>query len=228
MLLKKWDDLPDYMKNNEVKKYYDILSKKKGQLVLKRLFDICLSLILTIILSPVILIISIWIKLDSKGPVFYRQERITQYGKVFRIFKFRTMVIDADKIGSLVTTSNDSRITKVGNKIRKCRLDEVPQLFNILTGDMSFVGTRPEVKKYVDQYTDEMYATLLLPAGVTSLASIQFKDEDEIISKYKNRTIDDVYVNEVLPLKMKYNLEAMTSFYFVKELGVMINTVVKV
>lgn len=228
MLLKKWDDLPDCMKNNEVKKYYDILSKKKGQLVLKRLFDIFLSLILIIILSPVILIISIWIKLDSKGPVFYRQERITQYGKVFRIFKFRTMVVDADQIGSLVTTLNDSRITKVGNKIRKCRLDEVPQLFNILTGDMSFVGTRPEVKKYVDQYTDEMYATLLLPAGVTSLASIEFKDEDEIISKYKNRTIDDVYVNEVLPLKMKYNLEAMTSFYFVKELGVMINTVVKV
>lgn len=228
MLLKKWDDLPECMKNNEVKKYYDILSKKKGQLIFKRLFDICLSLILIIILSPVILIVSIWIKLDSKGPVFYRQERITQYGKVFRIFKFRTMVVDADKIGSLVTTSNDSRITKVGNKIRKCRLDEIPQLFNILTGDMSFVGTRPEVKKYVDQYTDEMYATLLLPAGVTSLASIEFKDEDEIISKYKNRSIDDVYVNEVLPLKMKYNLEAMTSFYFVKELGVMINTVVKV
>ena len=228
MLLRKWDDLPDYMKNNEVKKYYDHLSKKKGQLILKRLFDICLSLVLIIILSLVFLIISIWIKLDSKGPVFYRQERITQYGKVFRIFKFRTMVVDADKIGSLVTTSNDSRITKIGNKIRKCRLDEVPQLFNILTGDMSFVGTRPEVKKYVDQYTDEMYATLLLPAGVTSLASIEFKDEDEIISKYKNRTIDDVYVNEVLPLKMKYNLEAMTSFYFVKELGVMINTVVKV
>lgn len=228
MLLRKWDDLPDYMKNNEVKKYYDHLSKKKGQLILKRLFDICLSLVLIIILSLVFLIISIWIKLDSKGPVFYRQERITQYGKVFRIFKFRTMVVDADKIGSLVTTSNDSRITKVGNKIRKCRLDEIPQLFNILTGDMSFVGTRPEVKKYVDQYTDEMYATLLLPAGVTSLASIEFKDEDEIINKYKNRTVDDVYVNEVLPLKMKYNLEAITSFYFVKELDVMIDTIMKV
>lgn len=228
MLLRKWDDLPDFMKNKEVKKYYDILSKKKGQLIFKRLFDISLSLVLIIILSPVILIISIWIKLDSKGPVFYRQKRITQYGKVFRIFKFRTMIVDADKVGSLVTTSNDSRITKVGSRIRKCRLDEIPQLFNILTGDMSFVGTRPEVKKYVDQYTDEMYATLLLPAGVTSLASIEFKDEDEIISKYKNRTIDDVYVNEVLPLKMKYNLEAMSSFYFVKDLGVMINTVVKV
>ena len=230
MLLKKWDDLPDCMKNNEVKKYYDILSKKKGQLVLKRLFDICLSLILIIILSPIILIISIWIKLGSKGPVFYRQERITQYGKVFRIFKFRTMVVDADKIGSLVTTSNDSRITKVGNKIRKCRLDEIPQLFNILTGDMSFVGTRPEVKKYVDQYTDEMYATLLLPAGVTSLASIEFKDEDEIISQYtdENHTTDEVYINKVLPNKMKYNLEALTSFYFIKDLSVMINTVMKV
>lgn len=230
MLLKKWDDLPECMKNNEVKKYYNILSKKKGQLVLKRLFDICLSLILIIILSPVILIISIWIKLDSKGPVFYRQERITQYGKVFRIFKFRTMVANADQIGSLVTTSNDSRITKFGNKIRKCRLDEVPQLFNILTGDMSFVGTRPEVKKYVDQYTDEMYATLLLPAGVTSLASIEFKDEDEIISQYidENHTTDEVYINKVLPNKMKYNLEALTSFYFIKDLSVMINTVMKV
>lgn len=230
MLLKKWNDLPEYMKNKEVKKYYNILSKKKSQLVLKRFFDIFLSLILIIILSPIILFISIWIKLDSKGPVFYRQERVTQYGKVFRIFKFRTMIVNADQIGSLVTTSNDSRITKVGNKIRKCRLDEIPQLFNILTGDMSFVGTRPEVKKYVNQYTDEMYATLLLPAGVTSLASIEFKNEDEIISKYGNeyRSVDEVYVQEVLPLKMKYNLEALTSFYFINEIAVMFNTILKV
>lgn len=230
MLLRKWDDLPDFMKNKEVKKYYDILSKKKGQLIFKRLFDISLSLVLIIILSPVILIISIWVKLDSKGPVFYRQKRITQYGKVFRIFKFRTMIVDADKVGSLVTTSNDSRITKVGNKIRKCRLDEVPQLFNILTGDMSFVGTRPEVKKYVDQYTDEMYATLLLPAGVTSLASIEFKDEDKLINKYTSETksVDEVYIQEVLPLKMKYNLKEITFFNFVKEISVMFNTVLKV
>lgn len=136
--------------------------------------------------------------------------------------------MNADQIGSLVTTQNDSRITKVGEKIRRCRLDEIPQLFNILNGDMTFVGTRPEVKKYVDQYTDKMYATLLLPAGVTSSASINFKDEDKIINRYKNRSIDDVYVNEVLPLKMKYNLEALTSFHFVKEIGVMVNTVVKV
>lgn len=228
MLLRNWEDMPEYMKNEEVKKYYDVLSKRKGQMILKRVFDICVSLTLIILLSPVLLIVSLWIKIDSKGPVFYRQERVTQYGKVFRIFKFRTMIVNADKIGALVTTSNDSRITKVGKKIRKCRLDEIPQLFNILTGDMTFVGTRPEVKKYVDQYTDEMYATLLLPAGVTSLASIEFKDEDEIINQYKDRGIDDVYINEVLPLKMKYNLEALTSFYFIKEIGVMFSTIVKV
>lgn len=230
MLLRKWNELPEYMQNDKVKPYYEILRKKKGQLLLKRVFDICCSFLLIIILSPIILVFSIWIKADSKGPIFYRQERVTQYGKIFRIYKFRTMVVNADKIGTLVTTKNDSRITRVGEKIRKYRIDEIPQLFNVLLGDMSFVGTRPEVKKYVDQYTDEMYATLLLPAGVTSLASIEFKDEDEIINKYinENRSIDEVYVEEVLPLKMKYNLEALTSFYFVKEIGVMFNTVLKV
>ncbi len=230
MLVREWNDLPDYMRNSKVRPYYDSLKKKKTQLCLKRLLDIVGSFILIILLSPILLILSIWIKLDSKGPVFYRQERITQYGKVFRIFKFRTMVINADKIGTLVTTKNDSRITRVGEKIRKYRLDELPQVFNIFLGDMSFVGTRPEVKKYVDQYTPEMYATLLLPAGVTSLASIEFKDEDEIIAKYTKdgRNTDEVYINEVLPLKMKYNLEAITSFNFIKELGVMLSTVVKV
>lgn len=230
MLLRKWNELPEYMQNDKVKPYYEILRKKKGQLLLKRMFDICCSFLLIIVLSPIILFFSIWIKVDSKGPVFYRQERVTQYGKIFRIYKFRTMVENADKIGTLVTTKNDSRITRVGEKIRKYRIDEIPQLFNVLLGDMSFVGTRPEVKKYVDQYTNEMYATLLLPAGVTSLASIEFKDEDEIINKYinENRSVDEVYVGEVLPLKMKYNLEALASFYFVKEIGVMFNTVLKV
>ncbi|WP_296878315.1 sugar transferase [Thomasclavelia sp.] len=230
MLLRKWNELPKYMQNDKVKSYYESLNKKKGQLLLKRIFDIVCSLVLIIILSPVILIISVWIKTDSKGPVFYRQERITRYGKKFKIFKFRTMVVDADKSGTLVTTKNDSRITKIGKKIRKYRIDELPQLFNVLLGDMSFVGTRPEVKKYVDQYTDEMYATLLLPAGITSIASIEFKDEDEIISKYisKDRDIDEVYVTKVLPLKMKYNLESLASFYFIKEIKVMIDTVMKV
>lgn len=230
MQLIKWEELPEYMQNDEVRPYYELLKKKKVQLILKRLFDILCSSILIIMLSPIILLFSIWIKLDSKGPIFYCQERVTQYGKIFKIIKFRTMVIDADKIGTLVTTKNDSRITKVGQKIRKYRIDEIPQLFNVLKGEMSFVGTRPEVKKYVDQYTDEMYATLLLPAGITSLASIKFKDEDEIFNNYINEdmSIDEVYVTKVLPLKMKYNLESLSSFYFFKELGVMINTVIKV
>ena len=230
MLIKPWDELPEYMQTEEVRPYYELLRKKSGQLVLKRLFDIAVSITLIILLSPLILLFSIWIKADSKGPVFYRQERVTQYGRVFRIYKFRTMVSNADQIGNLVTSKNDSRITGVGEKIRKYRIDEIPQLFNVFLGDMSFVGTRPEVSKYVEQYTNEMYATLLLPAGVTSLASIEFKDEDEIIEKYvsQGRETNEVYINEVLPLKMKYNLEAMTSFYFIKEISVMINTVVKV
>lgn len=228
-MLIKYDKLPDFMKNKEVKYYYDILKKKRFQLFLKRIFDIFMSLILLILISPILLIIGIIIKIDSKGPIFYRQTRITKYGKEFKIFKFRTMVVNADKIGSLVTTNNDSRITRVGSKIRKIRLDELPQLINILLGDMSFVGTRPEVKKYVDLYTNEMYATLLLPAGVTSKASIEFKDEDEIISKYsKNDSVDNIYVKKVLPEKMKYNLEYLKNFNILLDLKLCINTVIKV
>ena len=182
-MLKSFDKLPKEFQNKEVRKYYDILKKKRFNLVLKRIFDIVCSVILLILLLPVFLILAIWIKIDSKGPVFYRQERVTKYGKIFRIYKFRTMVTNADKIGSLVTLSNDSRITKVGNKIRKCRLDELPQLINVLKGEMSFVGTRPEVSKYVDKYTKEMMATLLMPAGVTSSASIKYKDDLKSIKR---------------------------------------------
>ena len=228
-MLTKYDKLPDFMKNKKVKYYYDILSKKRLQLLLKRLFDILMSLILLIILFPILLIISIIIKIDSKGPIFYRQIRITKYGKEFKIFKFQTMVVDADKKGSLVTLNDDQRITKIGKKIRKIRLDELPQLFNILLGDMSFVGTRPEVKKYVDFYNEEMLATLLLPAGVTSKASIEYKDEDEIISKYsKKENIDDIYIKRILPEKMKYNLEYLKNFNILLDLKLCINTVLKV
>ena len=208
-MLRQYDKLPKKMQNEKVKEYYDILKKKRLYLFVKRSFDIIASFLLLIILLPVFLIISIMIKIDSKGPVFYRQERITRYGRTFRIFKFRTMIVDADKKGSLVTKNNDDRITKVGNKIRNSRLDEIPQLINILKGDMSFVGTRPEVLKYVNKYNDEMMATLLLRAGVTSKASIEFSDEAKIMDKYlnKNNNIDDVYITKVLPEKMKYNLE---------------------
>ena len=205
-----------------------ILIKKRFSLMLKRFFDIIMSLLLLIVLSPVFLILAIWIKADSKGTVFYRQERITQYGKTFRIFKFRTMVSNADKIGTLVTTQNDSRITRVGEKIRKCRLDEIPQLINILKGDMSFVGTRPEVQKYVDAYTDEMKATLLLPAGVTSLASLKYRDEDEIISQEtdKGKTVDQAYIEDVLPEKMKFNLEYLDTFNILKDVNLCVKTVI--
>lgn len=228
MLLRKWDDIPEFMRNDEVKKYYDILIKKRFSLMLKRFFDIIMSLLLLIVLSPVFLILAIWIKADSKGTVFYRQERITQYGRTFRIFKFRTMVSNADKIGTLVTTQNDSRITRVGEKIRKCRLDEIPQLINILKGDMSFVGTRPEVQKYVDAYTDEMKATLLLPAGVTSLASLKYRDEDEIISQEidRGKTVDQAYIENVLPEKMKFNLEYLNNFNILKDVNLCVKTVI--
>ena len=209
-MLRQYDKLPKNMQNEKVKEYYDILKKKRFYLFVKRSFDIIASFLLLIILSPVFLIISIMIKIDSKGPVFYRQERITRYGRKFRIFKFRTMIVDADKKGSLVTKNNDDRITKVGNKIRNSRLDEIPQLINVLKGDMSFVGTRPEVLKYVDKYNDEMMATLLLRAGVTSKASIEFSDEAKIMDKYINKNksnVEEVYIEKILPEKMKYNLE---------------------
>ena len=197
---------------------------------MKLFLDKVLALVLLIPLSPIILAIAIWIKLDSEGPVFYRQERITTYGRPFRIFKFRTMVKDADKLGAAVTEHNDPRISRAGNKLRKVRLDELPQLFNVLLGDMSFVGVRPEVAKYVNRYTDEMNATLLLPAGITSPASIEYKDEDEVIEKFKGtgRSIDDIYIEEVLPDKMKYNLEYIKNFSIVNDIKIMIQTALAV
>ncbi|HEM5030769.1 TPA: sugar transferase [Streptococcus suis] len=221
----------EYLKANEITgQYFDKIETRKFELFLKYTTDKLLALILLVLLSPVIIALSIWIKLDSKGPVFYRQERVTRYGRIFRIFKFRTMVTDADKIGSLVTVGQDNRITKVGHIIRKYRLDEVPQLFNVLTGDMSFVGVRPEVQKYVDQYTDEMLATLLLPAGITSPASIAYKDEDIVLEEYCSQgySPDEAYVQKVLPEKMKYNLEYIRNFGIISDFKVMIDTVIKV
>lgn len=253
MLLVDFYELPKTMQNDEVKKYYEIIKRKKISLFLKRCFDIILSLTILIILFPIMLILALAIKIDSKGPVFYRQERVTTNGKIFKIFKFRTMVQNADKIGTLVTVGNDSRITKVGKIIRKFRLDEFPQLLNVIAGDMSFVGTRPEVKKYVDKYTDEMKATLLMPAGITSIASIKYKDEDEILNKYVNEAkkqvavkisngnvlsdegkeskkniIDEAYIKEVLPEKMKYNLEYIKKFSIFTDFKICIDTVIGV
>ena len=225
-----WNDLPENMRNEQVRPYYEKLKQKRGSLIVKRLFDIVVSLVMLILLSWLFLILAIAIKVDSHGPVFYRQVRVTTGNRDFRIFKFRTMVNNADKIGSLVTTGNDARITRVGAKIRKCRLDEIPQLLNILKGEMSFVGTRPEVRKYVNRYTDEMMATLLMPAGVTSLASISFKDEDELLDEYTKQgmCVDDAYMEKVLPEKMKFNLEYVNQFGFFQDIKLMFDTFINV
>ncbi len=222
MILKAWDDLPEKLKREEIKPYYDILIKRKVSLIMKRVFDIVVALILLILLSPVFLVLAIAIKIDSEGPVFFRQVRVTQYGKEFEIYKFRTMITNAERLGAQVTVENDSRITKVGNFIRDYRLDEIPQLLNILNGTMSFVGTRPEVPKYVSRYTDEMLATLLLPAGITSLASIKYKDESELLSGAIDP--DKTYIEKVLPGKMKYNLQAIKKFSFWGDIRLMFMT----
>lgn len=218
-----WEKLPPQMQTEAVKPYYEILQKKQISLIFKRLFDIVVSLIMLLILSPVFLILAIAIKLDTEGPVFYRQVRVTQYGKEFRIFKFRTMVNNADKIGSQVTVGGDNRITRVGKVIRECRLDEIGQLLNILGGSMTFVGTRPEVPKYVEKYTPEMWATLLLPAGVTSEASIRYKDEAALLDAAED--IDATYIQDVLPGKMKYNLRSIQEYSFFKDIETMFQTV---
>ena len=226
MLLKKWEDLPLEMRNEKVKPYYVSLQRKKISLLCKLLFDRVVSLCLLICLTPLFLIFAILIKQDSEGDVFFHQLRVTRYGEMYYIYKFRTMVKNAEALGAQVTNDHDPRITRVGTKLRCCRLDELPQLINILKGEMSFVGTRPEVVRYVDQYTDEMLATLLLPAGVTSEACIRFKDEEKLLGEGPD--VDVKYMNEVLPGKMKINLESLLKFNFFNDLLIMIKTVIAV
>jgi len=226
MIWKSWQELPNDMRCEAVRSYYDILVSKHRDLMLKSVFDRLMAAILLVVLSPIFLLLAVWIKLDSEGPVFFRQERVTQYGKSFRIYKFRTMVQNAEQLGTQVTSKDDMRVTSVGQALRKCRLDELPQLINILEGTMSFVGTRPEVPRYVAAYTDEMKATLLLPAGVTSVASIRYKDEDILLDAADD--VDDCYIHNVLPAKMEWNLRSLKEFSFIGELKVMVETVLAV
>lgn len=222
-MLCKWEELPQNMQNDAVRPYYDSLQEKKFSLLLKAIFDRVVSLLMLIGLSPIFLILAVMIKMDSPGEVFFRQERVTQYGKKFRIHKFRTMVKNAEALGTQVTTKSDMRVTKVGKKLRGCRLDELPQLIDILQGNMSFVGTRPEVTKYVEQYTPEMLATLLLPAGVTSETSIEYKDEERLLADAQNA--DKTYVEVVLPQKMQWNLQSIKEFSFIDNIKTMFKTV---
>ena len=226
MLLKRWEDLPEQMRNDKVKPYYDSLQNRKTSLFCKFIFDRIVALCLLTCLSPLFVVLAILIKLDSDGDVFFRQVRVTRYGEKYTIYKFRTMVQNAETLGSQVTNNHDKRITRVGKKVRCCRLDELPQLINILKGEMSFVGTRPEIGHYVEKYSDEMLATLLLPAGVTSEACIRFKDEERLLGEGPD--VNEKYINEVLPGKMKLNLESLLKFNFFSDLLTMIKTLIAV
>lgn len=221
--MRKWEDLPRFMQYPEVREYYDILSKKRLSMILKRTFDIVAGTGVLMVTAIPMLIIAIKVATESPGGVFYRQERVTTYGKKFRIHKFRTMVENADQIGSDVTVSGDRRITPTGEILRKYRLDELPQVFDVLAGNMSFVGTRPEATKYVKKYTKEMRATLLMPAGVTSEASMKYKDEAELLDEADD--VDKVYVEQILPEKMEYNLESLRKFSFFGDIATMVKTV---
>lgn len=218
-----FEALPDPMKNEYTKEYFDMLNKRKFSLCLKRAFDIIVSLIILLLLSPFLLLLAIAIKLDSKGPVFYRQVRVGRYNRDFKIFKFRTMVQDADKIGPPLTVGDDPRVTRMGRFIRKLRLDEFSQLLNVLDGSMSLVGPRPEVRKYVEAYTPEYMATLLIRPGITATSSIAFKDEDRLLNAAENP--EQVYVEQILPPKMAYNLEYMKNMTLLNDIKIMFQTV---
>ncbi len=210
MMLKKWEELPSQLRTPEVRPYYEILDCRRPELAIKRIFDLSAALLLIILLSPLMLGVSAAVALDSPGGVFFRQERVTACGRIFKMIKFRTMSENAERSGPAVTSGGDRRITRVGRTLRGCRLDELPQLFNVLRGEMSFVGTRPEVEKFVKNYSPQMYATLLLPAGITSEASIRFKDEAEMLSASADPEAD--YLNILLPRKMEYNLNSIKNF----------------
>ena len=224
--MKSFQKLPPQFQCAEVKEYYDILCKKQGSLILKRVLDIFASVILLVFLIIPIAVIAVIIKIDSKGSVFYKQQRVTTYGKKFKILKFRTMITGADKLGSLVTTDCDSRVTDIGRFLRKYRLGELPQIFNVLSGSMSIVGTRPEVQHYVDMYEPKYFATLLMPAGITSLASIMYKDEEKLLKGEMN--VGRVYVEKILPEKMKSNLSYVKNFSFGSDIKLMFKTIKEV
>ena len=170
-----------------------------------RFFDFILSLVGLVVLAPIFIVLAILIKIDSKGPVFYKQVRVGQNGIDFGLFKFRSMVVDADKKGLITVGGRDPRITRSGYFIRKYKLDELPQLINVLLGNMSLVGPRPEVRKYVELYTDEQQKVLSVKPGITDYASIEYMDENEILGKSNDP--EKTYIEEIMPEKIKYNMK---------------------
>jgi len=218
--------LPLAFQNNEVATALQVLEKRRAQLFFKRLQDLLISGILILLLSPALLVLSIAVAVDSEGPIFFLQERVGKNGKIFRIVKFRTMVVNAEALGAKVTGDADPRITRVGQKLRHLRLDEIPQLFNIFVGQMSFVGTRPEVPQYVAVYDEKMMTTLLLPPGLTSMTSIRFRNEAELLKGVEDP--DRVYIETILPQKMAINEEYLEKAGPIYDFKVMVATVMHV
>lgn len=202
------------------------LEKKKLSLVIKRIFDIVASLGGLIVLSPLLIIVAICIKLDSKGPVFFKQKRVCKNKKIFEIYKFRTMVTDAEKLGKQITVGNDSRITRVGKFIRKCKLDEFPQLINVLKGEMSLVGPRPEVPRYVELYDEYQEQILLVQPGITDYASIEFRNENEILGKSDNP--EKTYIEEIMPTKIELNMEYIKKISIFEDIKLILNTIIAI
>lgn len=221
-----YETLPQSMKNEYTRSYWEHLKKKRGTLAAKRIGDTAVSLVILVVLSPVLLLLALAIKLDSPGPVFYRQIRVGRYNRDFKIFKFRTMVQNADRIGPAVTTGEDERITKVGKLIRRCRLDEFSQLLNVLNGTMSLVGPRPEVRRYVDAYSPEGMATLLIRPGITAPSSIAFKDEDRLL--VASGDPDQIYIEQILPPKTELNLQYLRGVSVAGDIKIMFQTVAAV
>ena len=210
------------MVNNMDNRVDEILKNSKFNLFIKRLFDILASLFGILVMAIPMIIISIAIKLDSKGPVFFKQKRVKKNNKDFTILKFRTMVVDAPKLGMAITVGDDSRITKVGKFLRKTKLDEFPQLFNVLVGDMSFVGPRPEVRKYVDMYSDSDKDILKIRPGITDLASIKYRDESEILDKSDNP--EKTYVEEIMPNKIELNKQYIENINLLNDIKIILQT----
>ncbi len=221
-----YESLPETMKDASIRPYWNMLLSRRRSLALKRLFDIFVSAILLVLLSPFFLLLAAAVKIDSPGPVFYRQTRVGRYGRDFKIYKFRTMVRDADKIGPPLTSGKDPRITRVGSLIRKLRLDEFSQLLNVLSGSMSLVGPRPEVRRYVDVYTPEYWATLLIRPGITAPSSIAFKDEDKLLNAGGDP--EKIYIEKILPPKMALNLEYLRKISVIRDIQIIFQTVAAV
>lgn len=223
MKVPRWEDLPADIRTEAVRPYYDVLAGRHRQLRLKRLLDLIGAGVLALALGWLFVVLAVVIKLDSPGPVFFRQQRVTRFGREFRIFKFRTMTHRACGTGALISAGDDLRVTRAGRFMRRYRLDEIPQLIDVLRGTMTLVGTRPEVPEYVRRYSPEMRATLLLPAGVTSTASIRFKNEAQMLAAVPD--VDSAYVHTILPVKMRFNLEDIREFSIRRDLRIALDTI---